>query len=63
MIDTDTYCNKCGGCGIVACDGITAFLDTHVRGKTDCTQEASFIAEIIEALDEDAELTVESEEI
>lgn len=44
------YCPKCGGCGYVGCCGIQQFLETHVRGKTDCTEEAGFIQEIIDAV-------------
>ena len=46
--DYSLYCPKCGGCGYIGCDGIRTFLKKHVEGKTDCTEEASFIQEIIE---------------
>jgi hypothetical protein len=45
--DSDFYCKKCGGCGYIGCDGIREFLKHHVKGKTDCSQEASFISDII----------------
>lgn len=41
------YCKKCGGCGYIGCCGIRKFLETHVRGKTDCLWEDSFLSEII----------------
>src|SRR3990167_4019514 len=43
----DLYCLHCGGCGFAGCCGIRAFLEKHVRGKTDCMYEAGYIAEII----------------
>lgn len=41
-----SYCNICGGCGFIGCDGIQNFLEKHVKGKTNCNQEALFIEEI-----------------
>jgi len=41
------YCEVCGGCGCIGCCGIKRFLEKHVRGKTDCKNEDSFIEEII----------------
>lgn len=41
------YCDKCGGCGYIGCCGIKQFLEKHVKGKTDCLNESSFIDEII----------------
>lgn len=49
---SETYCQKCGGCGFVGCDGIKGFLKEHIAGKTDCTNESSFLHEIIEAFEE-----------
>lgn len=46
--DISPYCAGCGGCGEVGCDGIEGFLVKHVRGKTDCMHEESFIRDIIE---------------
>lgn len=51
--DSEIYCEKCGGCGYIGCDGIKHFLKVHVEGKTDCLNEDSFIQEIIECVDED----------
>lgn len=45
--EDEIYCKKCGGCGYIGCDGIRDFLKYHVKGKTDCSQEATFISEII----------------
>jgi hypothetical protein len=44
----EIYCKICGGCGEVGCDGIATFLHKHVRGKTDCLYEESYIEDIIE---------------
>lgn len=46
--EEDIYCKVCGGCGEVGCDGIKSFLEKHVRGKTDCLYEDSFINDIEE---------------
>ena len=46
-----SYCPVFGGCGYLGCDGVKDFLEKHVRGKTDCTQEAIFIQEIIDMWD------------
>ena len=43
----DPYCNVCGGCGFIGCDGIELFLRKHVKGKTNCKVEEIFISEII----------------
>lgn len=43
-----TYCKECGGCGEVGCDGIVAFLNKHVRGKTNCLYEEAYIEDIIQ---------------
>lgn len=40
------YCEVCGGCGYILCDGVADFLKHHVKGKTNCKNEASFISEI-----------------
>lgn len=50
--DESPYCAGCGGCGEVGCDGIETFLAKHVRGKTDCKYEGSYIADIIETYKE-----------
>ena len=42
------YCHECKGCGEVGCDGIQTFLNKHVRGKTNCTYEESYIEDIVE---------------
>jgi len=47
----DCYCKVCGGCGYIGCDGVRGFLEKHVKGKTDCSEEATFIQEIIEYVD------------
>lgn len=44
----DPYCDTCGGCGEVGCDGVASFLEKHVRGKTDCKYEDAYIDDIIE---------------
>lgn len=41
------YCDRCGGCGYIGCDGILGFLNKHVKGNTDCINEDIFIDEII----------------
>lgn len=46
IIDENSYCPKCGGCGYVGCCGIKDFFDEHVRGKTDCPYEEIFLSEI-----------------
>lgn len=48
MGEEEIYCPECGGCGYIGCDGIKSFLETHVKGKTNCLNEAIFIDEIIE---------------
>ena len=50
--DYSPYCEKCGGCGYIGCCGIRGFLKHHVEGKTDCPNEASFIMEIVEYIEE-----------
>jgi len=47
------YCDKCKGCGYIGCDGIRSFLKEHVRGKTDCLVDATFIEEILSAVERD----------
>lgn len=47
MNEEDLYCPVCSGCGEVGCDGIRSFLEHHVRGKTDCKYEESYIEDII----------------
>lgn len=49
------YCESCGGCGYIACDGIRTFLEKHVKGKTDCSEEAGFIEEIISYIENQSE--------
>jgi hypothetical protein len=44
----DPYCEVCGGCGYILCDGVADFLEHHVKGKTNCKNEALFISEIKE---------------
>ena len=44
--DESPYCKVCGGCGYIGCDGIEDFLEKHVKGKTNCSNEAQFISEI-----------------
>lgn len=41
------YCDVCGGCGYIGCDGVRDFLKKHVKGKTNCKNEDLFIDEII----------------
>ncbi len=41
------YCPVCGTCGYIGCCGVKNFLEIHVRGKTDCQEEAQMIKEII----------------
>lgn len=50
--ESDFYCPKCGGCGYIGCDGIRSFLKNHVENKTDCTNEAAFIQEIVAFVEE-----------
>ncbi len=40
------YCSVCGGCGYTGCCGVYQFLDMHVKGKTNCKNEAQFIEDI-----------------
>jgi hypothetical protein len=42
------YCQECSGCGEVGCDGIDGFLNKHVKGKTTCKYEESYIEDIKE---------------
>ena len=42
------YCPTCDGCGEIQCDGVASFLEKHVRGKTNCSEENSFIDQIEE---------------
>jgi len=52
-IDEDSlYCPTCGGCGYIGCCGVRDFLEKHVKGKTDCPQEAIFIDEMIRHFEE-----------
>ena len=46
-LEEDIYCRECQGCGEVGCDGIRSFLEAHVRGKTNCLHEDSFIDDIL----------------
>ena len=46
------YCNECGACGEVGCDGILGFIKHHVEGKTKCKYESSFIEEFIKNYNE-----------
>lgn len=55
-IEEDIYCKGCNGCGYVGCDGIKSFLANHVKGKTDCLYEGSYIEDILEIY-KDSELT------
>lgn len=43
-----SYCPHCDGCGEVYCDGVFSFLENHVRGRTNCTEEDRFIDQIEE---------------
>jgi len=49
----EIYCKTCGGCGEVGCDGIESFLNKHIKGKTDCLYEESYITDIIEFYKQD----------
>ena len=51
------YCEHCGGCGFIGCDGIQDFLKEHVLGKTNCLNELEFIHEIIESFEEEDTIT------
>ena len=51
--DGDIYCPECNGCGYIGCCGIRSFLEEHVKGKTNCTEEDGFIAEIIAYVEAD----------
>ena len=44
--DIQVYCEHCGGCGYIGCDGISDFLEAHVEGKTNCLNEVQFIDDI-----------------
>ena len=48
MDEEEIYCRECEGCGDVGCDGIAMFLEKHVRDKTNCLHEYSFIDDIIQ---------------
>lgn len=53
-VDSDAdsyYCTDCGGCGYIDCDGVRMFLEKHVKGKTTCPVEASFIRDIIDRIE------------
>lgn len=54
--EEEIYCRECQGCGEVGCDGISSFLETHVRGKTNCLYENEFIEDIKITYDEDKNL-------
>lgn len=44
------YCETCGGCGYIGCDGVKDFLEYHVKGRTNCPHEENFIREIIQEI-------------
>ena len=44
--DDENDCPGCGGCGEVGCDGIDGFLDSHIKGKTDCIYEDAYVEDI-----------------
>lgn len=48
----DIYCKKCGTCGYIGCCGVKNFLEQHVKGKTNCLNEASIIGEILSHFEE-----------
>ena len=48
--DDDFYCDKCGHCGFIECCGITEFLKKHVKGKTDCQNEAMVLNNLIKLI-------------
>ena len=52
-----SYCEHCGGCGFIGCDGVVSFLKEHVLGKTNCLNEIMFVHEIIEHLEEEDTIT------
>jgi len=45
--EDNPYCSVCNHCGFIECCGITEFLKKHVKGKTNCDNEASVLADII----------------
>lgn len=55
--DIQVYCEHCGGCGFIGCDGIVGFLKEHVLGKTNCLNEDMFINEIITYMGEEDTIT------
>lgn len=49
---SQVYCRKCGGCGYIGCCGIQKFFAHHVKGKTNCSEEAGFIEEILSYIED-----------
>ena len=46
--DVDSpYCEVCGGCGCMECCGLERFIEKHIKGKTNCKNEAGFIDDIL----------------
>ena len=52
FIFDNRYCPECSHCGILECCGIENFLDTHVKGKTDCLHEEEIIEELKQIIKE-----------
>lgn len=50
--ESDFYCHICGTCGYIGCCGIRDFIEKHVRGKTNCLNEASMLDEIITTIED-----------
>ena len=45
------YCEVCGHCGEIGCCGIRNFIDEHIKGKTNCKNEAYIIQDLIDLCD------------
>lgn len=45
------YCDICGTCGYIDCCGIDSFIDEHIKGKTNCKNEATIICELKDLCD------------
>lgn len=47
-IENPIYCPECGHCGETGCCGFIAFLEKHVRGKTNCLYEQEILNDLEE---------------
>lgn len=46
----NVYCEICGSCGIEGCCPVERFIRDHVKGKTNCLYEDTYIEEILKAV-------------